>query len=136
MRSLSGPPSIQQPGSLAAKWPPLWYDTILRTKVTLGERRAARGGAKPSMNFWSEFEQSESWANCPPDVRELLLTSREIQELTFEQGHRLATASGPALDALITAADTLRREAVGDTITYVVNRNINFTNVCFVGCSF
>jgi len=40
------------------------------------------------------------------------------------------------LEVLVSFADTLRREAVGETITYVVNRNINFTNVCFVGCSF
>ena len=33
-------------------------------------------------------------------------------------------------------ADDLRREAVGDEVTYVVNRNINFTNVCYVGCRF
>jgi FO synthase len=40
------------------------------------------------------------------------------------------------LDALVAVADELRRRVVGDAITYVVNRNINFTNVCFVGCSF
>jgi FO synthase len=56
--------------------------------------------------------------------------------LTFGQGLKLATAGGPALEALLAVADQLRRETVGDTITYVVNRNINFTNVCFVGCSF
>ncbi len=88
------------------------------------------------MSFWSQFEQSEAWANCPPDVRELLLAAREGRTLTFEQGLLLANVSGPALGALIAAGDTLRRETVGDTITYVVNRNINFTNVCFVGCSF
>ena len=33
-------------------------------------------------------------------------------------------------------ADDLRRDAVGDDVTYVVNRNINFTNVCYVGCRF
>ena len=88
------------------------------------------------MNFWSQFEATDAWANCPRDVSELLLAAREGQELTFEQGLRLATVSGPAQQALIAAADTLRRETVGDAITYVVNRNINFTNVCFVGCSF
>jgi FO synthase len=45
-------------------------------------------------------------------------------------------AQGPALDALVALADDLRRDAVGDDITYVVNRNINFTNVCYVGCRF
>jgi 7,8-didemethyl-8-hydroxy-5-deazariboflavin synthase CofH subunit len=73
---------------------------------------------------------------CPTDVREHLEAVRDGAELTFEQGLRLATAEGPALHALIAVADGLRRETVGETVTYVVNRNINFTNVCFVGCSF
>src|SRR5262249_32690958 len=57
-------------------------------------------------------------------------------ELSFEQAMTLATAQDVELEALVAFADRLRRETVGDTITYVVNRNINFTNVCFVGCSF
>jgi FO synthase len=48
----------------------------------------------------------------------------------------LFEADGPALDALVRLADDLRRETVGEDITYVVNRNINFTNVCYVGCRF
>jgi FO synthase len=48
----------------------------------------------------------------------------------------LFNADGSALDELARIADDLRREAVGDDITYVVNRNINFTNVCYVGCRF
>jgi FO synthase len=45
-------------------------------------------------------------------------------------------ADGTALDALVGLADQARRDAVGDDITYVVNRNINFSNVCYVGCRF
>ncbi|MFI6132981.1 bifunctional FO biosynthesis protein CofGH [Micromonospora sp. NPDC051141] len=45
-------------------------------------------------------------------------------------------ADGPALDELCRIADDVRRYAVGDDVTYVVNRNINFTNVCYVGCRF
>lgn len=45
-------------------------------------------------------------------------------------------ADGPALDELCRIADDVRRDAVGDDVTYVVNRNINFTNVCYVGCRF
>lgn len=48
----------------------------------------------------------------------------------------LATADGPAMDAVAALADSLRRDAVGDDVTYVVNRNINFTNICYVGCRF
>src|SRR5467141_77338 len=73
---------------------------------------------------------------CPSEVREILHAAACGTELTFEQGLVLATAEGAALDALVAVADALRRETVGDAITYVVNRNINFTNVCFVGCSF
>jgi FO synthase len=73
---------------------------------------------------------------CPADVRACLEAACGGAELSFDQGLLLATAQGPVLDALIAVADAMRRETVGDTVTYVVNRNINFTNVCFVGCSF
>ncbi len=73
---------------------------------------------------------------CPAEVREILCAAASGEELTFEQGLVLATAEGSAMEALVAFADQLRRETVGDAITYVVNRNINFTNVCFVGCSF
>ncbi|MET0821336.1 MAG: bifunctional FO biosynthesis protein CofGH [Aeromicrobium sp.] len=57
--------------------------------------------------------------------------------LSTEHALTLMTAEeGPALDALTAFADELRREAVGDTVTYVVNRNINFTNICYTGCRF
>jgi 7,8-didemethyl-8-hydroxy-5-deazariboflavin synthase CofH subunit len=75
-------------------------------------------------------------AACPRDVLDCLDAARSGSELNFEQGLLLANAEGAALDALVAVADALRRETLGDTITYVVNRNINFTNVCFVGCSF
>ncbi|WP_043513531.1 MULTISPECIES: bifunctional FO biosynthesis protein CofGH [unclassified Actinoplanes] len=48
----------------------------------------------------------------------------------------LFTADGPALDEIARIADDLRRDVNGDDITYVVNRNINFSNVCYVGCRF
>lgn len=73
---------------------------------------------------------------CPAKSRDILEGAMCGAELTFEQGLQLATAEGAALEALLGVADQLRRETVGDVITYVVNRNINFTNVCFVGCSF
>src|SRR5713226_7839735 len=73
---------------------------------------------------------------CPPEVREILQAVTSGAELTFEEGLLLATARDPALEALVAVADQLRQQTVGDAITYVVNRNINFTNVCFVGCSF
>jgi FO synthase len=52
------------------------------------------------------------------------------------QALALFGADGEHLDRLCAIADDLRREAVGDDVTYVVNRNINFSNVCYVGCRF
>jgi len=48
----------------------------------------------------------------------------------------LAHADGVDLAALAALADDIRRDVVGDTVSYVVNRNINFTNVCYTGCRF
>jgi len=48
----------------------------------------------------------------------------------------LATADGPALEAVAALADSLRRDTVGDDVTFVINRNINFTNICYTGCRF
>ncbi|MEV5833819.1 bifunctional FO biosynthesis protein CofGH [Nocardia sp. NPDC052112] len=56
--------------------------------------------------------------------------------LTDAEYLALATADGPALDAVAALADQLRREVNGDDVTYVVNRNINFTNICYTGCRF
>src|SRR6202163_3227348 len=57
-------------------------------------------------------------------------------DLGLDEGLTLATVEGNDLLALLKVADELRRGAVGDRVTYVVNRNLNFTNVCFVGCAF
>ncbi|MBI0298337.1 bifunctional FO biosynthesis protein CofGH, partial [Streptomyces sp. PRKS01-29] len=56
--------------------------------------------------------------------------------LTDPEALALLHADGPALDALCRIADDLRRAAVGDDVTYIVTRNINFTNVCYTGCRF
>jgi FO synthase len=48
----------------------------------------------------------------------------------------LFSADGADLDAVCALADDVRADTVGDEVTYVVNRNINFTNVCYVGCRF
>ncbi|KRF18916.1 2-phospho-L-lactate guanylyltransferase [Nocardioides sp. Soil797] len=56
--------------------------------------------------------------------------------LSDEHALTLMTAEGELLKQVCELADHLRREVVGDDVTYVVNRNINFTNVCYVGCRF
>ncbi len=56
--------------------------------------------------------------------------------LSDDQALALMTAEGELLEQVCRLADDLRRDAVGDEVTYVVNRNINFTNICYVGCRF
>ena len=66
----------------------------------------------------------------------LAAAERDPAGLSDEQALTLMTAGGTALEELCRLADGLRRDVVGDEVTYVVNRNINFTNVCYTGCRF
>src|ERR1700722_9842830 len=61
---------------------------------------------------------------------------RDPAALTDDQAVALLSADGPDLEALAGIADGLRRDVMGDEVTYVVTRNINFTNVCYTGCRF
>lgn len=71
------------------------------------------------------------------DVRQALATAADDPtRLTDAEALALLHADGPALDALCRVADDVRRSAVGDDVTYIVTRNINFTNVCYTGCRF
>ena len=66
----------------------------------------------------------------------LRAAERDPGSLSDEHALTLMTAEGDLLEQVCRLADDLRRETVGDDVTYVVNRNINFTNVCYVGCRF
>jgi FO synthase len=71
-----------------------------------------------------------------PTIGKILEKSLEKKRISEEEALALLHTEGDDLKALIATADTIRKEDVGDEVTYVVNRNINFTNVCFVGCQF
>jgi len=71
-----------------------------------------------------------------PIVTEALWKAIEGKELSVEDGYELFKVKGAELLALIVVADEVRRRTVGDVVTYVVNRNINFTNICTIRCSF
>jgi FO synthase len=66
----------------------------------------------------------------------LRAAEKDPARLTDEQALALLDADGPELEALAGLADAVRRDTVGDAVTYVVDRNINFTNVCYTGCRF
>jgi FO synthase len=75
-------------------------------------------------------------ARIDPEVAQILTRALHGGELEYGDGLRLARTRGHELEALVLAADQVRRKRVGDVITYVINRNINFTNICFIGCRF
>ena len=91
------------------------------------------------LQHFREASWSEAAARLSPAVRQTLervLAARDGGVLSRAQCLLLAHAEGDDLLGVLLAADELRRALVGDVVTYVVNRNINFTNVCFVGCKF
>lgn len=75
-------------------------------------------------------------ATVDPKLRRALEASLAGEELDRDAALVITTARGFALEAVARVADELRRRHVGDTVTYVVNRNVNFTNVCIKHCTF
>ncbi len=71
-----------------------------------------------------------------PGVRAILDRALDGAEVSVADGLTLAHTTGRELQALTLAADELRRRQAGDVVTFVVNRNINFTNVCIKHCGF
>ncbi len=90
---------------------------------------------------WEAVRQEAARTGAPdrfdPDVLAALRSAeRDPAALSDAQALSLFHADGAELDAIAALADELRRDAVGDDVTYIVNRNINFTNVCYTGCRF
>jgi FO synthase len=99
--------------------------------------REAAAAALGSANGAGSAAGSSVPARLDGDVRAALATAADDpRRLTDAEALALLHADGPALDALCGIADDVRRAAVGDDVTYVVTRNINFTNVCYTGCRF
>ena len=91
------------------------------------------------LESFPSLEWKEITPRMTPEARtalEQVLESQDGAVLSREQCLVLANAEGDDLLGLLVAADTMRRDLVGNLVTYVVNRNINFTNICFVGCKF
>ena len=71
-----------------------------------------------------------------PEVASILDQALSGGDISAEEATTLFECSGAEYNALVWTADELRRRTVGDVVTYVVNRNINFTNVCIKRCGF
>jgi FO synthase len=130
--------------------PIAWQHQDVRWKPRTTELTFAKGAAAglrdDALAVYGDFEAldvTRRWsedARAPErldaDVRRALRNAADGRTISDGQALALFRAEGSALEALCRVADDLRRQTVGDDITYVVNRNINFTNVCYVGCRF
>ncbi|MBZ5721113.1 MAG: 5-amino-6-(D-ribitylamino)uracil--L-tyrosine 4-hydroxyphenyl transferase CofH [Acidobacteriia bacterium] len=99
----------------------------------------ARALTQSELENFPALEWSQIAPRMTPRSRHALESVMEAQDggvLSREQCQLLAASEGDDLLGLLVAADALRRELAGNLVTYVVNRNINFTNICFVGCKF
>ena len=74
--------------------------------------------------------------NADPVVASALDRALAGKDITVDEAIALFDCTGLEMNLLVTVADVLRRRTVGDIVTYVVNRNINFTNVCIKQCGF
>ncbi|MFF5427416.1 MULTISPECIES: bifunctional FO biosynthesis protein CofGH [unclassified Streptomyces] len=116
--------------------------TDLHTTIdTTGRTHDRREDFDEVYGDWEALREAAAPGMAPEridtDVREALaVAADDPTRLTDPQALALLHADGPALDALTRIADDVRRAVAGDEVTYVVTRNINFTNVCYTGCRF
>jgi FO synthase len=98
-----------------------------------------RAYPESELEHFGALEWTDVTRRLGPDVRaalEVVLSTQDGRSLSRDQALALANCGGDDLLGLLVAANELRAELSGNLVTYVVNRNINFTNICFVGCKF
>jgi FO synthase len=135
----------------ASPAPVAWQDPDVTWKPRLIDLTFAKG---PEAGLRADAEEvygeigsrdavTDAWAartvipiRLGAEIRGALRKAERHRPITDGEALALFQAEGADLVALRAVADGLRQEAVGDVVTYVINRNINFTNVCYVGCRF
>jgi FO synthase len=143
-------------GPAYARQPELWTDTAIASRVRrlTDSRGLARTDAwyagsnaslPPIASRWSLIAGAadtsvDNSAAAPKrslsGIGQIIAAARAGHELSEADISRLFCVEGRDLDEVIISADELRQESVGDTVTYVVNRNINYTNICLYHCGF
>ncbi|MEY2568684.1 MAG: synthase, partial [Actinomycetota bacterium] len=120
--------------------PVRWLDPALRFPVL--DRQDAEGLGREPGDVWYSGADVEPPTLIPAHPRaggrvgEVLAGVLMGQEVGIDEIVALFAARGPEVAAVAEVADDLRRRAVGDVVTYVVNRNINYTNICTFKCKF
>ncbi|MFJ9519305.1 bifunctional FO biosynthesis protein CofGH [Kitasatospora sp. NPDC101801] len=127
----------QEPEELPVSFGRTELHLEIDTEGRTGDRRA---DFEEVYGDWDEL-RAQVGSSAPErlggDLREALaVAADDPARLTDGQALALFRADGAALDALCGIADAVRRDAVGEEVTYCVTRNINFTNVCYTGCRF
>jgi FO synthase len=149
VRLLAGADGLAVPGRSPEPTP--WQDPEVRWKPRTIALTFAKGPVaglrEDAQEVYGDFEfigATRDWAararrspeRLDAEIRGALTKASRHQPIADDEALALFEADGEALEALCRVADDLRREAVGEEVTYVVNRNINFTNVCYTGCRF
>ncbi len=117
---------------------PAWHTPLIRLIDADGLPRT--DDWSPGTNIATPIDAELSLRNPKPsvsaDVSAIIAKSHEGLDLQTDEIVRLFRAHGDDFDAVVGAADRLRQQINGDTVTYAVNRNINYTNVCYYHCKF
>jgi 7,8-didemethyl-8-hydroxy-5-deazariboflavin synthase CofH subunit len=95
--------------------------------------------SKTELEDFPSLDWFDIAAAVTPAIRsalEKVLETQKGNSISLQNAYALANVEGDDLLGLLAAANLLRAELCGNLVTYVVNRNINFTNICFVGCKF
>ena len=107
------------------------------TVDTTGRTSDRRSDFDDVYGGWDALQVPVPGPRLDHDVAAALRVARDRPAaLSATQALALITADGADLEAVCALADDVRRDTVGDDVTYVVNRNVNFTNVCYTGCRF
>jgi FO synthase len=114
-----------------------WVDPALRTLVT----RAADAQGFARADAWVAGSVREPKPERPGACRHraldgIIAAAVAGTRLTETEIFTLFTSRGDVFHQVCDAADTLRKSVCGDTVTYVVTRNINYTNICYFRCKF
>ena len=152
VRALAGPDGLAVEGRIPLGRPwqepdPEWGSSgrvdLQRAIDTEGRRTETRSDFDAAYGDWDVLREDVRGRRAAvrprldADVAAALRSAeRSPAALTDAEALALIHADGVELEALCMLADDVRRDTVGDEVTYVVTRNINFTNVCYTGCRF
>src|SRR5207244_2054792 len=133
-----------KPGTRMAQAPEPPLDELLWTaaaaRILLGPQWSIQCPPNLSYDDFPRLLEAgiDDWGGVSPVTggHAALEKVRDEHPLDEDDATALLRARGAAFRGVLRAADDLRREVCGDTVTYVVTRNVNYTNVCYFRCGF